>query len=156
MSRISFLLILLTALSLQVLLANSLPVRIDLLLIVLIVYCIEKNTIESIFMGTALGLVQDTLTGGIFGIRAFSKTVTAYLLSMAGKKIVAENPYIQFITAAGATIIDLFIAGEIERILTQAPYRVFDKAGLAGIAINAFICCTVYHGINYFRLRKKL
>jgi rod shape-determining protein MreD len=50
------------------------------------------NPIASIFIGSALGLMQDGLSGSILGTNAFSKTLLGFLAASAGSKFNVDQP----------------------------------------------------------------
>jgi rod shape-determining protein MreD len=50
------------------------------------------NPIASILIGSALGLMQDSLSGAILGSNAFSKTLIGFLAASAGAKFNVDQP----------------------------------------------------------------
>ncbi len=154
MSKVNYILFLLLAFSLQIVLSATFLLPIDFMLIVLIVYVIEKDAVSSIFMGVFIGLLQDTLSGGLFGIRAFSKTIVAYLLSKIGKKIIAENGFIQFTVAFIASYVDLFIVGELGNILKGTSYHLLNSESFTSALLNSLLCCFFFYIISRLRLRE--
>jgi rod shape-determining protein MreD len=47
--------------------------------------------IASVFIGTALGLMQDSLSGSVVGANGFSKTLIGYLAASAGGKFAVDQ-----------------------------------------------------------------
>jgi rod shape-determining protein MreD len=50
------------------------------------------NPIASIFIGSALGLMQDGLSGTVLGTNGFSKTLLGFLAASAGSKFNVDQP----------------------------------------------------------------
>ena len=50
------------------------------------------NPIASITIGSALGLMQDSLSGAVLGTNAFSKTLIGFLAATAGTKFNVDQP----------------------------------------------------------------
>ena len=50
------------------------------------------NPIASIVIGSALGLMQDSLSGAVLGTNAFSKTLIGFLAATAGTKFNVDQP----------------------------------------------------------------
>ena len=48
--------------------------------------------IASIFIGSSLGLMQDSLSGAVVGANGFSKTLIGYLAATAGGKFAVDQP----------------------------------------------------------------
>ena len=50
------------------------------------------NPIASILIGSALGLMQDSLSGAVLGTNGFSKTLIGFLAASAGAKFNVDQP----------------------------------------------------------------
>src|ERR1043165_3771794 len=48
--------------------------------------------VASVFIGSALGLMQDSLAGAVIGTNGFSKTVIGYLAASAVSKFAVDQP----------------------------------------------------------------
>jgi rod shape-determining protein MreD len=66
---------------------------VDLPLICTVYYgFVMGNPAASIVMGSALGLMQDSLSAAALGTNAFSKTLIGFLASSAGTKFAVDQP----------------------------------------------------------------
>src|SRR2546423_13823625 len=50
------------------------------------------NPIASIFIGSSLGLMQDSLSGAVLGANGLSKTLIGFFAAMAGAKFAVDQP----------------------------------------------------------------
>ena len=82
-----------------IILQAFLPIRMhffgvfDLPLLVTIFFSVaRRNPITGLLTGSAIGLVQDALSGKPLGIFGIAKTVVGYIASSLGVKIDVENP----------------------------------------------------------------
>ncbi len=50
------------------------------------------NPIASIAIGSALGIMQDSLSGAVLGANGLSKTLIGFLAAMAGSKFAVDQP----------------------------------------------------------------
>jgi rod shape-determining protein MreD len=82
----------------------------DLALVCCVYYGITLGRpIASVLIGSVLGLMQDTLSGGVLGANGFSKTLVGYLAASAGGKFAVD----QLITR----IFALFLFSLADRLL---------------------------------------
>ena len=68
----------------QILIARhyqAMRLNVDLLYLVIFLIAIRSNFLATIFGATLVGFFSDYLSGGIMGIFAFSRTLTAYFLN---------------------------------------------------------------------------
>ena len=63
----------------------------DLVLIVVIFAALSRGRIAGLWAGTAGGLLQDMLSGGLIGISGLAKSITGVLIGMAGSRFVIET-----------------------------------------------------------------
>src|SRR5207248_10782890 len=101
----------------------------------------RRNPSTGLLLGTAIGLLQDSLSGptvplGLFGI---AKTVIGYLASSIGARLDTEHPAARFALTAGFFIIHQGIVALTRRILLAQPepwfnLHLFGAALLNGLA----------------------
>ena len=63
----------------------------DLVLIVVIFAALSRGRLAGLWTGTAGGLLQDMLSGGIIGISGLAKCITGVLVGMAGSRFIIET-----------------------------------------------------------------
>jgi len=97
-----FLILIFVALILQTTAFNYLTiygVKPDLILILVILNGFLRGTREGAFLGFSAGLLQDLVSGGVFGLNALTKLVAGYLAGVGEGRLYRENRVI----AAGLT-----------------------------------------------------
>ncbi|HEX9736523.1 MAG TPA: rod shape-determining protein MreD [Thermoanaerobaculia bacterium] len=67
-------------------------VAIDLFLVVAVYFSLDDPPVASMLRGTATGLVQDALTGGLFGLHGFADTLVAWAASRLRQRVVIQQP----------------------------------------------------------------
>lgn len=96
----------------------------DLPLLVTIYFGLSRrNPSTGLLLGTAIGLLQDSLSGpnvplGLFGI---AKTVIGYLASSIGARLDTEHPAARFALTAGFFIVHQAVVALTRRILLAQP-----------------------------------
>lgn len=127
MSKTRLILVLIGAICIQTVILHHLPlnVPVDLFLILIICGGIRFHPMPLLAWGLFVGLVHDTVSGGLFGAGAFTKTILAYLLIwLRGRFILKGMPVLMLIVFLG-TILDSGIIYMV-RGLFDAPQGIVD------------------------------
>jgi rod shape-determining protein MreD len=111
-------------------------VYIDLPLIVVVYFALQRDAMQALMVGAAAGLAMDALgAGGLLGAGGFSKTLTAYLIVSLATRVNIDNPLARIPVLAGAALLDDTIYVLLHRMLSQPTmYRFIDGAPLKLIA----------------------
>jgi rod shape-determining protein MreD len=116
------------ALALQTTLA-SLVIRgtaaLDLVLIVVVYLALITGPVTGLLLGTAAGLVQDSLSSGIIGIGGLSKTVVGFVAGVLGTQFIVTAPLSRFLVFVLATVLNASI---FMGLYTVLGLRQFDEA----------------------------
>ena len=89
-------------LTLAVLLQSSLGyiwhplVYIDLPLVVVVYFALQRDMLQALVIGALAGLAMDALSGGLLGAWGFSKTLTAYVIAALSMRVMLDNPLGEF------------------------------------------------------------
>jgi rod shape-determining protein MreD len=124
------------------------------LLVVIYLGLSRRNPSTGLLLGTAVGLMQDSLSGptvplGLFGI---AKTVVGYLASSLGARLDTEHPAARFALTAGFFIIHQAVVALTRRILLAQPEPWFNLRLFAGALVNALVAVVLF--ILLDRLRR--
>jgi rod shape-determining protein MreD len=96
------------ALALQTTL-GSLVIRgtaaLDLVLIVVVYLALISGPVAGLLVGTAAGLVQDSLSSGIIGIGGLAKTVVGFVAGVLGTQFIVTAPLSRFVVFVLATVL---------------------------------------------------
>jgi rod shape-determining protein MreD len=122
---IAALLAIAVALALQTTLA-SLVIRgtpaLDLVLIVVVYLALISGPVAGLLLGTAAGLVQDSLSSGIIGIGGLSKTVVGFVAGVLGTQFIVTAPLSRFLVFVMSTFLN---AGIFMGLYTGLELRQF-------------------------------
>ena len=128
----------------------------DLPLLVTIYFGLSRrNPSTGLLLGTAIGLLQDSLSGptvplGLFGI---AKTVIGYLASSIGARLDTEHPAARFALTAGFFIIHQAVVALTRRILLAQPESWLNLHLFAAALVNALVAVVLF--ILLDRLRRQ-
>jgi rod shape-determining protein MreD len=118
--------------ALAVVLQSSLPaiwpplVYIDLPLIVVVYFALQRDPLQSLVIGAAAGLAMDAVGGGgLLGAGGFSKTLVAYIIASLATRVMLDNPLVRIPVLAGAALLDSLLFVLLHRMLSQPTLKPF-------------------------------
>lgn len=111
-------------------------VYVDLPLIVVVYFALQRDAMQALMVGVAAGLAADALGGGgLLGAGGFSMTLTAYLIVSLATRVMLENPLVRIPVLAGAALFNDTLYVLLHRMLGQTmSYRFVDREPLKLIA----------------------
>ena len=118
-------------LALAILLQSSLRaiwtplVYIDLPLIVVVYFALQRDMLQALVIGAAAGLATDVLSKAVWGTGGFSKTLTAYVIAALATRVMLDNPLVRIPVLAGAVLLDASVYVILHRMLGQASQMPF-------------------------------
>lgn len=119
----------------------------DLPLLVTIYFGLSRrNPSTGLLLGTAIGLLQDSLSGptvplGLYGI---AKTVIGYLASSIGARLDTEHPVSRFALTAGFFLIHQALIVLTRRILLAQPEPWFNLHLFGAALLNALVAVFLF------------
>jgi len=126
----------------------------DLPLLVTIYFGLSRrNPSTGLLLGTAIGLLQDSLSGptvplGLFGI---AKTVIGYLASSIGARLDTEHPAARFALTAGFFIIHQAAIALTRRILLAQPESWLNLHLFGAALVNALVAVVLFILLDHLR-----
>jgi len=110
------------------------------LVVVAVVYAaLMFGPVAGMLAGTAGGLVQDSLGGGIVGIGSLSKTVVGFLAGVLGAHFIVTQPFPRFVMFAGATAVHEVCFQGLHALIEARGFRIQAGPLLTEAVINATI-----------------
>jgi rod shape-determining protein MreD len=94
---------------------------IDFPLIIIVYAALQRNAMRAIIFGTIAGIAVDALSGGLLGANGFSKTLIAYAVSEAARRVYLDNLLLRIPVIAGACVLDDLVYYGLHRLLGQEP-----------------------------------
>jgi rod shape-determining protein MreD len=132
-------------------------VYVDLPLVVVVYFALQRDAMQALMVGVAAGLASDALgAGGLLGAGGFSKTLTAYLVVSLATRVMIDNPLARIPVLAGAALFDDVVYVLLHRILGQTMnYRFVDRAPLKLIATTVAGTIILYLLDSFFSERAR-
>ena len=104
------------------LLAKLQPLNnINLPLIVVVYFALQRDLMEALIIGAITGTVTDVFSNTILGAGGISKTLVAFAIATLAIKVNLDNPLMRIPVLAGAVIIDSMLFVLLNRLFGQYP-----------------------------------
>ena len=110
------------------------------LVVVTVVYtALVFGPVTGMLAGTAGGLAQDALAGGIVGIGSLSKTVVGFLAGLLGAHFIVAQPLPRFVMFVSASLMHEICYRALSALLEVRPLRLAYGPVLTQAAINGIV-----------------
>ena len=90
-----------------------------------------------IFTGTALGLMQDSLSGAVAGTNGFSKTLISYLAASAGAKFAVDQGITRGLALFLFSLADGLLVSILGLMVDSSPNTIYGGGVLGGWMLSA-------------------
>ena len=78
---------------------------VNLVLVAVVYVALAFGPVSGLLAGSAAGLVQDALAGGILGIGGLSKTIVGFVVGVLGAQFIVSQPVPRMVMFVGATVV---------------------------------------------------
>ena len=93
------------AVMVQTALVWSVSANLDLPLVVVVLAALSRGPLTGLWMGTAVGFVQDMLSGGIVGVNGLCKSVVGVAAGVAGERLLVTSSWQRSLILVAATFV---------------------------------------------------
>jgi rod shape-determining protein MreD len=112
---------------------------VNLVLVVVVYVALAFGPAAGLVVGTAGGLVQDSLAGGIVGIGGFAKTLVGFLVGVLGAQFIVARPVPRFVMFVGATVVHEACFQGLYAVVESRSFRLPYSAMLTQALVNALV-----------------
>ena len=115
------------------------------LVVVAVVYvALVFGPMTGLMAGTAGGLAQDALAGGIVGIGSLSKTIVGFLAGLLGAHFIVAQPLPRFVMFVSASVVQEICYQGLSALVEVRPLRLAYGPVLTQAAINGIVGLTAF------------
>ena len=123
--------------------------------IILVVYFASGgNLAGTIVVGVVAGLVQDSFSLSIFGLHAFSLTLSGYLIALLNTRIVLRGSSTFAMSLAGAVLVNEATMALLNRILIRETVGLLDRGLFVRIVFTAVVGGLIHRLLQTLRSRR--
>ena len=115
------------------------------LVVVAVVYvALLYGPVAGLMAGTAGGLAQDALAGGIVGVGSLSKTIVGFLAGLLGAQFIVSQPFPRFVMFVSASVLHEVCYQGLSAVVEVRGMRMSYTAVLTQAVINAMVGLTAF------------
>jgi rod shape-determining protein MreD len=112
---------------------------VNLALVAVIYLALAFGPVAGLFAGTAGGLVQDALAGGVIGVGGFSKTLVGFVVGVLGAQFIVSQPLPRFVMFVAATVVHELCFQSLYALVEAHGLRIVWPTLLVQACVNALI-----------------
>jgi rod shape-determining protein MreD len=101
---------------------------VDLALIVVVYFALQREPLHALFIAAIAGLATDALSRGLLGAGGFSKVLTAYAVYFVASRVMLDTALLRIPVMAAAALIDNLVYVGMNRLLGQTSSMPFMQA----------------------------
>lgn len=113
--------------------------RVNLVLVAIVYVALAFGAVTGLLAGTAGGLAQDALAGGIVGIGGLSKTIVGFFVGVLGAQFIVSQPVPRFVMFVGATVVHELSSQALYALVESRPFQMHYSATLTQAVVNGAI-----------------
>lgn len=121
---------------------------VNLVLVAIVFVALVFGPTTGMLAGTAGGLVQDALAGGIIGIGGMSKTLVGFFVGVLGTQFIVSQMLPRFVMFVGATFVHDLCFQAVQALVEARPLSMQYRATLTQAAINGVVGLLVFYAIE--------
>ena len=115
------------------------------LVVVAVVYvALLYGPVAGLLAGTAGGLAQDALAGGIVGVGSLSKTIVGFLAGLLGSQFIVSQPFPRLIMFISASVLHEVCYQGLFALIEVRAFRLPYTPVLIQAAINGMVGLTAF------------
>jgi rod shape-determining protein MreD len=112
---------------------------VNLVLVAVIYVALAFGPVAGLLAGSAGGLVQDALAGGIVGIGGFSKTLVGFVVGVLGAQFIVAQSFPRLVMFVSGTIIHEVCYQALYALVETRPFRIPWSAAVIQAAVNGIV-----------------
>lgn len=113
--------------------------RVNLVLVAVVYVALAYGAVTGLLAGTAGGIAQDALAGGIVGIGGLAKTIVGFLVGVLGAQFIVSQPVPRFVMFVGATIVHEACIQAVSAVVESRPFAMQYSVTFMQAIVNAAV-----------------
>jgi rod shape-determining protein MreD len=112
---------------------------VNLVLVAVIYVALSFGPVAGLLAGSAGGLVQDALAGGIVGVGGFSKTLVGFLVGLLGAQFIVAQSLPRLVMFVSGTVVHELCYHALYALVETRPFRMPWSAALTQAVVNGLV-----------------
>ena len=112
---------------------------VNLALVAVIYLALAFGPVAGLFAGTAGGLVQDALAGGVIGVGGFAKTLVGFVVGVLGAQFIVSHSLPRLVMFVSGTVIHEVCYQAMYALVEGRAFRVHWSTTVIQAAVNGLV-----------------
>src|SRR5512134_1833896 len=112
---------------------------VNLVLVTVVYAALAFGAVTGMLAGTAGGLAQDALAGGIIGVGGMSKTLIGFIVGVLGAQFIVSQTLPRFVMFVGATFVHELCFQALQALVEARPFAMQWSTTLTQALVNGLI-----------------
>jgi rod shape-determining protein MreD len=112
---------------------------VNLVLVAVVYLALAFGAVTGMLAGTAGGLAQDALAGGIIGIGGMSKTLVGFIVGVLGAQFIVSQTLPRFVMFVGATFVHELMFQALQSLIEARPFAILWSTTATQAVVNGLI-----------------
>jgi rod shape-determining protein MreD len=112
---------------------------VNFVLVAVVYVALAFGAVTGMLAGTAGGLAQDALAGGIIGVGGMSKTLIGFIVGVLGAQFIVSQTLPRFVMFVGATLVHELCFQALQSLVEVRPFAMQWSTTLTQAAVNGLI-----------------
>lgn len=112
---------------------------VNLVLVTVVYAALAFGAVTGMLAGTAGGLVQDALAGGIIGVGGMSKTLIGFIVGVLGAQFIVSQTLPRFVMFVGATVVHELSFQALQSLVEARPFGMQWSTTLTQAGVNGLV-----------------
>lgn len=112
---------------------------VNLVLVAVVYLALAFGPVTGMLAGTAGGLIQDALAGGIVGVGGMSKTLVGFIVGVLGAQFIVSQTLPRFVMFVGATFLHELCYQAVQALIGARQFGLDYSTTLTEAVVNALV-----------------
>lgn len=112
---------------------------VNLVLVAVVYVALAHGPVPGLLAGSAGGIIQDALAGGILGLGGLAKTIVGFGVGVLGAQFIVAQPLPRFVMFVGATIVHELCYQALRALVESGGFAWRWTAVLTQAAVNGLV-----------------
>jgi rod shape-determining protein MreD len=112
---------------------------VNLVLVTVIYVALAYGPVTGLLAGSAGGLVQDALAGGVIGVGGLSKTIVGFFVGALGAQFIVSQPLPRFVMFVGASLIHELCFNGLNAVVEMRGFTMQYSTAMVQALVNGVV-----------------
>jgi rod shape-determining protein MreD len=112
---------------------------VNLVLVVVVYVALSYGAVSGLLAGSAGGILQDALAGGVVGVGGLAKTIVGFLVGVLGAQFIVSQPLPRFVMFVGATLAHELCFQALSAVVETRGFTMHSSATLMQALVNGAV-----------------